>query len=111
MTLNLFFITFTALFMIAVLKQLLEINAFLKRLRDKHPARFETMGRPRWNIQFGDSRFRDAVKSIRSKGFADLDDPELERIYKAIKKADYIAIISAVAAVLITLVEVMRSAG
>jgi len=111
MTLNLLFITATALFIIAILKQLLEINAFLNRLRDNHPTRFEAMGRPRWNIQFGDQRFREAIKYIRARKFADLNDPELERIYKAIKKADYVAIASAMVAIMVTLIEVMRTAG
>lgn len=109
MTLNLFFIAATALFIVAILKQLLEINAFLNRLRDAHPQRYEAMGRPRWNIQFGDQRFRQAIKSIRTRQFDDLNDPELTRIYKAIKKADYIAIITAIAAVLITLIEVLKA--
>ena len=108
--LNLLFITATALFIIAVLKQLLEVNAFLNRLRDHHPQRYEAMGRPRWNIQFGDQRFREAIKYIRARKFTNLNDPELERIYKAIKKADYVAIISAAVAVAITLFEVANSA-
>lgn len=111
MTLNLIFISATTLFFIAVIKQLLDINAFLKQLRDHHPARFEALGRPRWNIQFGDQRFREAIKAIRAKKFEDLNDPELTRIYKAIKKADYVAIASAVVAVAVTLIEVMRTAG
>jgi hypothetical protein len=111
MTLNLFFITATALFIIAILKQLLEVNAFLNRLRDHHPQRYEAMGRPRWNIQFGDQRFKEAIKYIRANKFADLNDPELDRIYKAIKKADYVAIVTAIVAVAITLIEVLRSAG
>lgn len=111
MTLNLLFITATALFIIAILKQLLDVNAFLHRLRDRHPQQFEAMGRPKWNIQFGDQRFREAIKYIRAKRFTDLNDPELMRIYKAIKKADYLAILTAVVAVLITLIEVMRTAG
>ena len=108
--LNLFFVTATALFIIAVLKQLLEVNAFLNRLRDHHPALYEAMGRPRWNIQFGDQRFREAIKYIRARKFTNLNDPDLERIYKAVKKADYVAIASAVVAILITLLEVMRAA-
>lgn len=108
--LNLLFVTATALFILAVLKQLLEVNAFLNRLRDHHPSLYEAMGRPRWNIQFGDQRFREAIKYIRARKFADLNDPDLERIYKAIKKADYVAIASAVVAILITLIEVMQAA-
>ncbi|MEJ2500488.1 MAG: hypothetical protein P8Y65_05065, partial [Campylobacterales bacterium] len=76
MTLNLLFITATALFIIAILKQLLEINAFLNHLRDHHPARYEAMGRPRCNFQFGDQRFGDAIKYIRERKFTDLNDPE-----------------------------------
>jgi len=109
--LNLFFITATALFIVSVLKQLLEVNAFLNRLRDNHPSLYEAMGRPRWNIQFGDQRFREAIKYIRARKFTDLNDSELERIYKAIRKADYVAIGSAAVAVFITLIEVIRSAG
>ena len=108
MTLNLLFITSAALFMLAVVKQLIEINAFLNRLRERHPALYESMGRPRWNIQFGDRHFREAIRYIRSKRFSELNDPELDRIYKAIKKADYVAILSAVAAIGVTLIEVMR---
>ena len=109
--LNFLFITATALFIISILKQLLEINAFLNRLRDQHPSLYEAMGRPRWNIQFGDQRFREAIKYIRARKFTDLNDPELERIYRAIKKADYVAIVSAVVAVVITFIEVIRTAG
>jgi hypothetical protein len=110
MTLNLLFLAATALFILAILKQLLEVNAFLNQLRDRHPALYESMGRPRWNIQFGDQRFREAIRYIRARKFADLNDPELERIYKAIKKTDSIAIGSAVVAVLITLIGVMQAA-
>ncbi len=111
MTLNLLFLTATGIFIIAIIKQLLEVNAFLNRLRDQHPSLYEAMGRPRWNIQFGDQRFRSAIKYIRARKFTDLEDPELEKIYKAIKKADYMAIAAAVIAVAITLIEVMGSAG
>ena len=111
MTLNLLFIIDTALFIIAILKQLLKVNAFLNHLRDHHPALYEAMGRPRWNIQFGDQRFREAIKYIRARKFADLNDPKLMRIYKAIKKTDYLAIVTAAVAVLITLIEVIRTAG
>jgi hypothetical protein len=111
MSLNLLFVTATVLFIIAVIKQLLEVNAFLRRLRDHHPSRYEAMGRPKWNIQFGDQRFREAIKAIRSRQFEELNDPELTRIYKAIKKADYVDIVSAIVAIGVTLIEVMRSAG
>lgn len=107
MTLNLLFMLAVALFIIAMIKQVLETGAFLNRLRDAHPARFESMGRPRWNIQFGDKRFRDAVKYIRSKQFTELNDPELERIYQAIKRTDRLAIIAAIAAVGVTIAEVV----
>jgi len=110
MTLNLLFITATALFAVAIVKQLLEINAFLKQLRDRHSAQYETMGAPRWSIQFGDPSFRRAIKYIRAREFAELNDPELERVYKAIKRADRIAVISAVTAVAVTLLEVLRTA-
>lgn len=110
MTLNLLFIVATGVFLIAIVKQLLEINAFLKHLRDYFPKRYDAMGRPRWNIQFGDPAFRKAIKAIRAKQFDDLNDPELDRIYKAIKKADYLAIAAAVAAVAITLVEILMTA-
>ncbi|HHH72395.1 MAG TPA: hypothetical protein ENL04_01030 [Sulfuricurvum sp.] len=109
MNLNLVFVTATLLFFIAVVKQLLEINAFLKHLRDHHPSRYEAMGRPKWNIQFGDQRFREAIKAIRKRQFEELNDPELTRIYKAIKKADYVAIVSAAVAIGVTLIEVMKS--
>lgn len=109
MSLNLLFISATALFIIAILKQMLETSAFLTRLRDHHPQKFEAMGRPRWRIQFGDTRFREAVKYIRSGAFEELNDPELTRIRKAIKKADTVAIVTALAAIFITLLEVIRT--
>jgi len=109
MALNFVFLTATALFIIAILKQLLEANAFLNRLREHHPDQYEAMGKPRWNIQFGDNRFRDAVKYIRHKKFIELNDPELARIHKAIKKADYVAFAAAVTAILVTLFQVMQT--
>jgi len=109
-TLNLLFLVATGIFLIAIVKQLVEINAFLKHLREYFPKRYDAMGRPRWNIQFGDPAFRQAIKAIRSKAFDDLNDPELDRIYKAIKKADYLAIAGAVAAVSVTLIEIMMAA-
>ncbi len=105
---NLLFTAFVAVFMIAIVKQLLETNVFLRRLRDAHPRQYEKLGRPRWNIQFGDTRFREAVKYIRAKAFADLDDPELMRSYRAIRRADYTAIVSGAGAVLVTLAELLR---
>lgn len=107
MTLNLIFLAAVALFIIAILKQLLEINAFLGRLKSHHAALFETMGRPRWNIQFGDQRFRDAVRYIRRREFEALNDPELERAYRAIKSADRLAIIAGIVAVGVTFAEVL----
>lgn len=108
MTLNLLFITAVALFAMAMVKQLLETHAFLNRLRDTHPDLYESMGRPHWQIQLGDKRFRDAVKFIRTRQFAALNDPELDRIYRAIKRADRLAIFAAAMAVGITLAEIMR---
>lgn len=109
MSLNLLFISATALFIIAILKQTLETSAFLTRLRDHHPQKFEAMGRPKWRIQFGDTRFREAVKYIRSGAFEALNDPELFRIRNAIKKADYVAIASAITAILVTLIEALNT--
>ncbi len=106
---NLLFTAAVALFIIAIVKQLLETNAFLNRLRDAHPDTWEAMGRPRWSIQFGDTRFREAVKYIRSKRFTELGDAELDRIYRAIRRADYVAITAAVGAVGVTLAETVMT--
>ena len=70
---------------------------------------WEELGRPRWKVHFGDISFRDTVKKIRSHAFESLEDPVLENCYKAMKRADRTAMITAVTAFSITLFQAITS--
>jgi len=107
--LNIIFIASSFLFMMAMLKSLFEINAFLKQLEKEHLSEYEALGRPRWRVHFGDTSYRDTVKKIRSHGFVSLNDAILENCYKAMKRADRTAIITAVIAFGITLFQAVMS--
>lgn len=101
--LNLFFTLSALLFIVAMLVQITAIQAFFNRLNKAHNKLYLEMDRPRWKIQLADDAFRDGLKYIRSKKFRELDDSELESIYKKIKMTDYAAITLALSALGITL--------
>lgn len=101
--LNTLFTLSALFFIVAMLVQILATQAFFNRLEKAHSELYNEMGRPKWRIQLADTAFRNAVKYIRSKEFESLNDPELMRIYKKIKMADYAAIALAISAVGITL--------
>lgn len=91
------------LFILAMVIQIFNIQAFFSRLEKAHKKLYEEMHRPKWRIQLADDAFKDGLKFIRSKSFEQLNDAELTAIYKRIKISDYVAILSAVTAVCITL--------
>ncbi len=101
--LNTLFTLSALLFIVAILVQIMAIQAFFNRLSKAHNELYMQMDRPRWKIQLADDAFRDGLKYIRSKKFEELHDPELASIYKKIKMSDYAAIALAFSAVGITL--------
>jgi hypothetical protein len=106
--LNTIFILSALLFVVAMVVQILATQAFFNRLNNAHHERYLQMGRPRWKIQVGDDSFRDAVKYIRSQGFKELNDGELERIYKTIKASDRTAVAVGLIAVGVALLEALK---
>ena len=101
--LNLFFTLSALLFIVAMLVQIMAIQAFFNRLKVGHNALYMEMDRPRWKIQLADDAFRDGLKYIRSKKFEELNDPELLSIYKKIKLTDYAALTLGVVALVIVI--------
>jgi|LGOV01.1.fsa_nt_gb ERCC4-related helicase len=101
--LNTLFTLSALLFIVAMLVQIMAIQAFFNRLDKAHNELYQQMGKPKWKIQLADDTFRDALKYIRSKKFEELNDPELSVIYKKIKMTDYAAMALAALAVGITL--------
>jgi hypothetical protein len=106
--LNTIFILSALLFIVAMVVQILATQAFFNRLNAAHHELYLQMGRPRWKIQVGDDSFREAVKYIRSRGFKELNDAELERIYRTIKASDWSAVAVGLIAVGVTLLEAVR---
>jgi len=106
--LNAIFILSALLFVVAMVVQVLATQAFFNRLNRAHHERYLQMGRPRWKIQVGDDSFRDAVKYIRSQGFKELSDGELERIYKTLKASDRTAVAVGLIAVGAALLEAVK---
>ncbi len=101
--LNLFFTLSALLFIVAMLVQIMAIQAFFNRLNKAHNKLYLEMDRPRWKIQLADDAFRDGLRYIRSKKFEELNDPELLSIYKKIKLSDYSAITLGVIALVIVI--------
>ncbi len=101
--LNTFFTIMALLFIVSMVIQIFNIQAFFSRLEKGHKKLYEEMQKPKWRIQLADDAFKNGLKFIRSRSFESLNDAELTTIYKRIKLSDYIAIASAVTAVGITL--------
>ncbi len=106
--LNTIFILSALLFIVAMVVQILATQAFFNRLNAAHHELYLQMGRPRWKIQVGDDSFREAVKYIRSRSFKELNDAELERIYRTIKASDWTAVTVGLIAVGVTLLEAVK---
>ncbi|MEA1918902.1 MAG: hypothetical protein U9N52_03595 [Campylobacterota bacterium] len=72
------------IFIASVIKYLLHVKFFFNRIESKYPDLWLSMGMPRLNFQFGDTRYRKAMRYIRKHEFRDLEDAVLEREYKKI---------------------------
>jgi hypothetical protein len=105
--LNTLFTLSALLFIVAMLVQIMAIQAFFNRLKKAHNKLYMQMDRPRWKIQLADDAFRDGLKYIRSKKFEELNDAELLSIYKKIKLSDYAAITLGVIAMVIVIYQAM----
>lgn len=103
--LNTIFIISVFIFIGGMLKQIFETNTFFSLLKNRHPETWNALGRPKWNIQFGDPTFRNAVTYIRQRRFSELDDPELEQCYKTMRRAERIAFFAAATAISVVLIE------
>lgn len=97
------------IFLAAMLKQVFETNAFFRRLEKEHPDTFEQLGKPKWNIQFGDMTFRDAMKYIRSGAFEALGDEVLSRHYRSMQNAEKLAYAIAAVAMAVTLFQAIKA--
>jgi len=89
--LNAAFTALALLFIVAMLLQIFTIQAFFTTLEKKHNELYKEMGKPKWRIQLADDAFKRGLVYIRSKQFQELDDSELEKIYKKLKRTDYAA--------------------
>jgi len=89
--LNTVFSALALLFIVAMLLQIFTIQAFFTALEKRHKELYDEMGQPKWRIQLADDAFKRGLVYIRSKQFQELDDLELEAIYKKLKRTDYAA--------------------
>lgn len=96
------------IFLVAMLKQLFETNAFFRHLEQAHPETFIRLGSPKWHIQFGDTTFRDAMKYIRSGEFEVLDDAILSQHYRSMRNAERLAYAVAAVAITVTIVQAVQ---
>jgi len=101
--LNTLFTAMALLFIVAMLLQIFTIQAFFNVLEKKHKKLYDEMYRPKWRIQLANDAFREGLKYIRSQKFRELDDSDLERLYKQLKRVDYAAIVFGVVAAAIVL--------
>ncbi len=101
--LNTVFTALALLFIVAMILQILSIQAFFSTLAKNHKELYDEMNQPRWRIQLADDSFKRGLTYIRSKAFRELEDSELESIYKKIKRTDYAAIGFAIIALAIVI--------
>ncbi len=106
--LNTLFTSLALLFIVAMIFQILTIQSFFSHLESVHKKLYEEMGRPKWRIQLADDAFQRGLKYIRSKQFRELEDEDLEKIYKRVKRTDYVAIGSALVALGITIFQAIK---
>jgi hypothetical protein len=85
MSLNLISLIIVIVFTAGVIKYLLHVKLFFNQVESHHPQQWMMMGMPRLNFQFGDPRYRNAMRYIRKHEFADLDDEVLEEQYKKLR--------------------------
>ena len=90
--LNTAFTALALLFIVAMLLQIFTIQAFFSTLEKRHKDLYAEMGKPKWRIQLADDAFKRGLSYIRTKDFRSLEDPDLESIYKKLKRTDYAAI-------------------
>jgi len=106
--LNTVFTSLALLFIAAMILQIFTIQAFFTRLEKAHKDLYEAMDKPRWRIQLADDAFRDGLKYIRSKKFRELEDDELELLYKKVKRTDYAAIVFGAIAFAVTIFQAVQ---
>ncbi len=84
MIFNITLFLLVVLFVIGTLRYLFHVKSFLNRIESHHKELWLSMGMPKLNFQFGDTRYRNAMNFIRKKSFRELQDDVLEAEYKKI---------------------------
>ncbi|MEA3521457.1 MAG: hypothetical protein U9R50_00620 [Campylobacterota bacterium] len=84
MSVNLLSFILVLVFTVGVIKYLLHVKYFLKRIESNYPKLWLSMGMPKFGFQFGDTRYRKAMLYIRKHEFSDLNDEVLELEYRKI---------------------------
>ena len=69
-------------FVVGTILYLNTVRAFLTRLKEHHYEKFVALGMPYLGFQLGDRSYREAMRYIRSKRFFELEDTQLETLYK-----------------------------
>jgi hypothetical protein len=99
---------FALFFFILMFMHIYFTNAFFSQLKKQHSEVWLKLGEPRWKIHFGDDSFKHAMKYIRQKKFADLQDNLLEEYYEKIKRVEYSAVALALVILSATIVDVIQ---
>lgn len=102
---NTLFSASIVVFIFAMAKHVIALDHFLARMGTHHKELFSQLGSPRWSLQWGDPTFREAVKWIKRREFASLNDDELERHFKMMRRTNAVAVFAGVAAVGVVIVQ------
>ncbi len=80
--------------LLVILWYLRVVGHFFERLEALHVEEFEALGRPKLGFQFGDPRYRNAMRYIRSRAFASLNDTVLGAHYRLLKRLEATALLA-----------------
>jgi hypothetical protein len=104
---NLLFLLFAVSFLFLMAVHVYQTNAFFAQLKSAHQELWTKMGEPKWQIHFGDDSFKNAMKYIRKKEFASLDDAVLNKCYTVMRRVELTAAAIAVLIFVMTIIDVL----
>ncbi len=104
---NILFLLFAISFLFLMAVHLYQTNAFFARLKSQHKELWTQMGQPKWQIHFGDDSFKNAMKYIRKKEFASLNDAVLDKCYTVMRRVELTAATIAVLIFIMTIIDIL----
>ncbi|NOQ30071.1 MAG: hypothetical protein GQ570_02990 [Helicobacteraceae bacterium] len=105
--LNILFTFSIIIFLFYIIVHIYNTNKIFKRLKSHHNDIWITLGAPKFQISFGDDRYKNIMKYIREHKFENLDDCVLEAHYKSLRFAEKVGLYNAIIIISIVILDVV----